>query len=266
MTGRIHRVAERGFGSVAEVYERTQPGYPREVVGLLADEFGLDESKTVVDLGAGTGKFTRELTATGARVIAVEPVAEMRAQLTAAVPAAEAVAGTAEAIPLPEASADLVTAATSFHWFHPDRALPEIHRVLRPDGGLAVLWNTRDDSRRWVADVQRVIEVADRTHLSAEDVAEAERLRGQRWRAAFAETDLFTRLEEHEVRHEHEATVDDHVARFLSISFVAALPDEHRARVLADIERILRTDPETRGRERFGLPYITEVYVGRRRP
>ena len=86
------------------------------------------------------------------------------------------------------------------------------------------------------------------------------------WRAAFAATGLFTPPEEHEFRHEHEATVEDHVARFLSVSFVAALPDVERERVLADIERILRTDPETRGRDRFGLPYITEVYLSRRRP
>ena len=262
---RVHSVAERGFGAVADVYERVRPGYPPEVVRLLADESGLDASKTVVDLGAGTGKFTRELVTTGARVIAVEPVAEMRAQLEAAVPGAQALAGTAEEIPLADASADVVTAATAFHWFRLDRALPEIHRVLRPGGALAIVWNTRDESRRWVADVRRVLEAAVQTHLPPADVAEAVRLM-EDWRAAFAATGLFTPPEEHEFRHEHEATVEDHVARFLSVSFVAALPDVERERVLADIERILRTDPETRGHDRFGLPYITEVYLSRRRP
>ena len=262
----MHYVAERGFGSVADVYERARPGYPPEVARLLAERFALDPSKVVVDLGAGTGKFTREVITTGASVIAVEPVAEMRAQLQAAVPDARALAGTAEQIPLPDASADLVTAATAFHWFHLERALPEIHRVLRQGGGLAIVWNTRDESRRWVADVRRLLEAAVERHLSGAELAEADRLVSGDWRAALAATGLFTPPEEHEFRHEHEATVEEHVARFLSVSFVAVLPDEPRERLLADIERMLRSHPETRGRDRFALPYITEVYLSRRRP
>jgi len=94
----------------------------------------------VVDLAAGTGKLTRPLLATGAEVVAVEPVAEMRAVLPAG---ARAVDGTAEEMPLNTGSVDAVAVAQAFHWFDGDAALAEIHRVLRPDCSLALVWNRR---------------------------------------------------------------------------------------------------------------------------
>ena len=98
----------------------------------------------MLDLAAGTGKLTRQLVPLGARVVAVEPIDAMRAELERAVPGVEALAGTAEAIPLAEQSVDAVTCAQAFHWFRPDQAVREIRRVLRPGGGLALLWNGRD--------------------------------------------------------------------------------------------------------------------------
>ena len=96
----------------------------------LAERLRLGPGRTVVDLAAGTGKLTRELVRTGAEVIAVEPLAEMRAELP---PEATALEGTAEAIPLGDGSADAVTVAQAFHWFDAEPALAEIHRVLRPE-------------------------------------------------------------------------------------------------------------------------------------
>ena len=122
------------FADVAGAYERARPGYPEEAVRWLAGPQPLD----VVDLGAGTGKLTRALIALGHRVVAVEPLDEMRAELEVALPGARALAGSAEAIPLPDASKDVVTSAQAFHWFDHDAALPEIARVLRP-GGVAIV-------------------------------------------------------------------------------------------------------------------------------
>jgi len=96
---------------------------------------------TVLDLGAGTGKLTRVLADRYARVIALEPLAELRAILEERVPQADPLAGLAEAIPLPDASVDAVFAGQAFHWFANDVALAEIARVLRPGGVLARLWN-----------------------------------------------------------------------------------------------------------------------------
>jgi len=96
---------------------------------------------TVLDLGAGTGKLTRVLADRYARVIALEPLAELRAILEERVPQADPLAGLAEAIPLPDASVDAVFAGQAFHWFANEVALAEIARVLRPGGVLARLWN-----------------------------------------------------------------------------------------------------------------------------
>ncbi|HEX5028163.1 MAG TPA: class I SAM-dependent methyltransferase, partial [Gaiellaceae bacterium] len=126
------------FAEVAQAYERGRPSYPDDAVRWLVGERACD----VVDLGAGTGKLTRILVAHGHRVVAVEPLDAMRSELEAAVPGAHALAGSAEAIPLEDASADVVTSAQAFHWFDHDAALPEIARVLRPDGRIALVWNS----------------------------------------------------------------------------------------------------------------------------
>src|SRR3954471_9902173 len=136
----MHPVAAAGFASAADVYERARPSYPVEAVEWMARRTGLGPGSTVVDVGAGTGQLTRPLPATGARVVAIEPVAEMRAKLDGF----ESHDGTAEELPLADASADVITVAQAFHWFDHARALPELHRVLRPGGHLALFWNSRD--------------------------------------------------------------------------------------------------------------------------
>ena len=142
----VNRDERRGratsFGGVADAYERARPEYPADAVRWLAGDTPAD----VVDLGAGTGKLTRGLVALGHRVIAVEPLPEMLEQLRAAVPGATTVSGSAEAIPLPDASADVVVCAQAFHWFDHLTALPEIARVLRPQGRIALVWNMRQEN------------------------------------------------------------------------------------------------------------------------
>jgi ubiquinone/menaquinone biosynthesis C-methylase UbiE len=132
----IHPTAATGFAAAAAEYERGRPGYPPAALRALELAPGL----TVLDLAAGTGKLTRALAESGATVIAVEPVAEMRAALPSSV---RAVDGTAERIPLEDGAVELVTVAQAFHWFDGAAALAEIHRVLRPGGRLALIWNRR---------------------------------------------------------------------------------------------------------------------------
>jgi len=141
------------FADVARAYERGRPGYPEQAVRWLVG----DEARDVVDVGAGTGKLTRSLVALGHRVVAVEPLDEMRRELVAALPGVRALAGSAEAIPVPDASADVVTSAQAFHWFDHERAVPEIARVLRADGRVALVWNSRDDRDPWMARVSAII-------------------------------------------------------------------------------------------------------------
>ncbi len=124
------------FGRFADSYARTRPDYSNVAVDRVISALRLDRASQIVDLGAGTGKLTDALTQRFAHVVAVEPDPEMRALLGAG-----ALAGTAECIPLPDASMDAIFVGDAFHWFDAPRALREIARVLRPVGGLALLWN-----------------------------------------------------------------------------------------------------------------------------
>jgi SAM-dependent methyltransferase len=205
----------------------------------------------VLDLAAGTGKFTRQLVPLGAELIAVEPVARMRRKLAEVLPGVTALAGTAEEVPLDDRSVDAVFCAQAFHWFDADRALEEIHRVLRPRGGLALIWNVRDEAVEWE---RRLSELFKRYE------ANAPRKRWGRWRPAFERTTLFTPLEERLFSHRQEGDVDTMLARVASISFVSVLPDEERHEFLAEVRKLV---------EPLGSPlvmhYKTEVYWCRRR-
>lgn len=135
----------RSFETVAADYERHRPEYPEEALRWAAERLGLESGTRVLDLGAGTGKLTRGLVAVGFEVAAVEPGGPMLAELRKAVPEAEGLDGSAESIPLPDASVAAVFAGQAYHWFDRDRALPELHRVIRTGGGLALLWNWWDE-------------------------------------------------------------------------------------------------------------------------
>jgi len=135
----------RSFETAANAYERHRPEYPAEAIAWAAAQLGLAPGSRVVDVGAGTGKLTRGLVAAGFGVVAVEPGGAMLDALRVAVPEAEAHEAPAEAIPLDAGSVDAVFAAQAFHWFDRERALAEFHRILRPEGGLCLVWNWWDE-------------------------------------------------------------------------------------------------------------------------
>lgn len=147
---RVERSAT--FGLAAEVYERTRPSYPDRATRFL----GGDAPARLLDLGAGTGKLTRALAAAGHDVTAADPSVPMLHQLTAASDVA-CVAARAEHLPFPAGSFDVVVVAQAFHWFDPAAALPEIARVLRDGGSLALVWNLRDESIPWARRLTEVI-------------------------------------------------------------------------------------------------------------
>jgi SAM-dependent methyltransferase len=241
----------RAFELVADVYERARPEYPPEAVAWIADRLELRAGRTVLDLGAGTGKLTRALVATGAHVIAVEPGEAMLAELVRVVPEAEAVQGAAENIPLPDASVDAVTVGQAFHWFRHDEALPELHRVLRPQSGISLVWNSRDQEaplQRDVTDLIAPFFPSDR----------AGRAGGGSWAQPLAESDLFEALEEWRIPFVQTLDADTFVGRILSISFVAASPLEERSRLERRLREIVAANGGT-----VDFPYVTAVYVSR---
>jgi len=239
--------ATRGFAA-ADVYERGRPDYPQAAVDRLVAELDLRAGRTVVDLAAGTGKLTRLLVPSGARVLAVEPLPEMRAELERRAPAATVLAGRAEQIPVEDGAADAVTVASAFHWFDLDAALVEIRRVLAPGGGLALLWNARDER----TDLQRALsDLIDPYRGGAPG-------RSQRdWLAVLAGSGAFARTRRLLYPHEQVVDEDGLVARVLSISFVGALPPGERAEVEEQVRALARDSPRP-----IRLPYMTELYLG----
>jgi SAM-dependent methyltransferase len=226
----IHRAAAVGFARSAEAYERGRPGYPDAAVDrLVAALPGSD----VVDLAAGTGKLTRALVARGLDVAAVEPVAEMRAAIAAP---ARVLDGTAEAIPLPAGSADGVTVAQAFHWFDGPRALAEIHRVLRPGGVLALLWNRR----RMQDAIHERLQALLAPHRGSTPAH-----RDERWRATLAGSSLFGPLREEVFANEQVLDAGGLADRIGSISFVASLGDDERAALLDEVRALAADGPVT---------------------
>jgi MOSC domain-containing protein YiiM/SAM-dependent methyltransferase len=247
----IHEQAAKGFAAGVDAYERGRPEHSRESVELLARKLGIGPGSRVVDLGAGTGKLARQLVGMSADVVAVEPVAEMRAKLQEALAGAQTLEGTAEDLPLENHSVDAVMVAQAFHWFDGVRALSEIRRVLRAGGGLGLLWQARDASVPWVARLNEIIDAADDGHP---------RFRTGAWRAAFELTALFEPLREATLHSVQRATPAEIVDRVASISYVAVMTEEQREPVLADVRRLLATDPATAGREWIDLPHVVHVY------
>jgi SAM-dependent methyltransferase len=249
----VSDVASSGFGSGADDYERGRPGYPADAVDWLAGRLGIGPGRRVLDLAAGTGKLTRMLADTGAEVVAVEPVAEMRAKLADTAPGVEAKEGAAESIPLPDASVDAVTVAQAFHWFDPPDALAEIARVLRPGGGLGIIFNERDARVPWVAELSRLIRWDEREQWRVPYTVEVD------WAERIDALDTpFAPLERHDSTFRQEMDPDTLVARVLSTSYLATLPDQEKADLAGHVRALVVPLGE-----RFELPYVTVAYATR---
>ena len=251
MTAGVHRAAATGFADGADIYASSRPAYPGEALDWLRDRMGIGAASRVVEVGAGTGLFTRLILETGARVLAVDPVAEMLAHLAATVPGVATAIATAETLPVAAESVDAVICATAFHWFATSPVLAEFHRVLRPGGTLGLIWNVRDTEVPWV---RRLSEITDRYQ------DDAPRQKSQAWRDVFPAPG-FSPLHETAMRYDHAGTAEEVIiGRTLSTSFIAALPDDRRATLVDEIRAMIAATPELTGKHKVHFPYVTRAY------
>jgi len=237
-----HRFAQgRSFGVAADVYERSRPPYPADAVAWLLP----DHADHVLDLGAGTGKLTRQLVDGRRRVVAVEPLEQMRETGRAAVPGVEFREGTAEQIPLDDASVDVVLVAQAWHWVDPQRALPEVARVLAPGGRLGLLWNDRDERVDWVRELGQIM------HEGASVIRDGDR---PTIGAPFGPMQTFT------VEWVHRIDPQTLLDMVTSRSYFITAPDERKATTLEAVQDLLETHPALRGRSEIDLPYTTRCF------
>jgi SAM-dependent methyltransferase len=247
----LHIAASKGFAMAADAYVRGRPDFPATALAWLLDDLALKPGTTTVEVGAGTGKFTRLILETGTHVIAVEPVAAMRSRLLCDLPAVSTVAGRAQQIPLRSSRADAVICAQSFHWFASAESLGEIHRVLKPGGMLGLIWNVRDDSVPWLAGLTRIM---------APHEGDAPRYYRDEWRRVFP-AQGFGELRERTFSHAHvgppERVIVDRVA---SVSFIASLDEAARRDVLDEVRALIAATPELAGQAEVSVPYQTCAY------
>jgi SAM-dependent methyltransferase len=246
----IHPSAAFGFTASAAQYERGRPEYPLAAFEFLEDAFSLGPASTVVDLAAGTGKLTRGLAGKDSFVVALEPLATMRAEFTRALPSLPLVGAVAERVPLAKRSVDAIVVANAWHWFNSDAAAAEASRVLRRGGGLALIYNRRDESIDWVARLSEIIDA----HRG-----DTPQYRSGRWREDFDANPWFAPLLRREFKYEHQLSptlLRDLVA---SVSFIAQLDATRRQGVMASVDELVAQ--EFGGRNEFTMPHKTEVYT-----
>jgi SAM-dependent methyltransferase len=251
----VHPTAAAGYAAAAEMYDRGRPEYPAPAVRCLVSALEIGNGGTVVEVGAGTGKFTRHLASLPGTVVAVEPVDAMRSVLRTLIPGVDLRAGTAESLPVTTQTADAVVCAQSFHWFRVPEALSEFHRVLRPRGRLGLIWNVRDDRSALSRAISFVLE----PHRGS-----TPRYKSGEWMDAFARFPGFGPLEHKRFEWVARLTESALFDRVMSVSCIAILPTAQRNEVTAELTRAIRQTGELAG-DRLMLPHVTDVYWSTRR-
>ena len=243
------------FGSVAEDYEATRPGWPREPFEEVLARFGVRDHPDIADIAAGTGKLTRTLAQLAGTLVAVEPDASLREVFQRVLPEVAVFAGTAEELPLASESADVVTAGQAFHWFDVERGLTEIARVLRPGGVVIAAWNSPPEEGTWYDAVIDFLHVANPDHLPA---------RTRDWAVDFAHP-AYGELFETTARHE-QASDHERFARLLGThSIINLLPPERRAALIEEAVAVAVEQGAFAHDGTCAIPWRCELYALRRR-
>ncbi|KAI9267868.1 S-adenosyl-L-methionine-dependent methyltransferase [Sporodiniella umbellata] len=252
-----HPVALSGFQNQTFAYAKARPSYPKKSLERIANLLSAKEPKKILDLGAGTGIMTELLVKEGFDVTAVEPVQGMRDRLCELLPQIQVIEGNSWSIPIESESQDAVVLAQCFHWFSDEKSLEEIHRILKPNGYMFLIWNMESKERaKWVADLRNEYEQYD---LSVPQY------RHGKWKNAF-ETEKVRSL--YGLPLQYERFENDSPAirsniwkRILSKSYIAVLSQEEQKKVQQNVNRILNEhsfpadDSET-----FVYPHDTDLF------
>lgn len=240
--------AERAtsFGAVAAAYDAGRPTFPADALAWILGPVPVEIGRLqILDLGAGTGKLAAVAAGLGHDVVAVDPSEEMLAVCRRR-SGIDTMAGAAESIPLAHASVDAVIVGQAFHWFDHARALPEIARVLRPNGVLGLLWNTYDTVVPWVRRLHHAIMGDDAGGDRFDPVP------------VLLQSDLFAAVETARFRHWHDLDRTGLRQLAQSHSRIAVLKESRREAVLERIDTIY--DTTARPPEPLRMPYFTDCY------
>lgn len=224
-------------------YHKVRPGYPADSLQWLVQN-SARQVHHALDVGAGTGKYTQLLADQGWQLTAVDPSADMLAQLTAELPHVTTHVGMAEHLPLPDGSVDLAVVAQAWHWCDPLAASTEVARALRPGGTLGLIWNQLDVERPWVHRLARIMHAGD-VH-----------------RADFRPTlgPEFTPAEVHHTRWAQALTPEGIMELAKSRSYYLQAKQAVRAKVMANLQWYLY---EHLGHQAGGVlevPYVTQTW------
>ncbi|MEV6513753.1 class I SAM-dependent methyltransferase [Streptomyces sp. NPDC051642] len=235
------------FNAAADQYAASRPSYPPALFDRI-EQFTSRPlaGARVADVGAGTGIATALLRERGADVIAVEPGDAMAAKFHTTLPDVPIIRGDGNALPLADASHDLLTYAQSWQWTDTTRSVPEALRVLRPDGALAIWWNTTAFDVPWIREQhQRIAHhcgVKPTSRVRPED-SDAIRLAGLSG----------LRVARRQIRWSRLVSLDTHLANISSRSAFLVLGEAHK--------RAFRTEEHRRLNKLFPDEAVEEIYV-----
>ena len=292
----MHRAATAGYDgeavdggkSKAKFYDQRRPGYDAAVIEELVQQLYLARARVaasspaaVIELGAGTGKFSQPLAHrilqedTGLSLVASEPVAGMREVLKGKLPASPRVivspgsatdlheaqeAAGAEAAPSAPVPVCGVVAAQAFHWFANDATLRELSRVVSPGGILAFVWNNRDTRLKWVRDFEEIVKPLYPPEVPRQQYGEfMQPLIGEAPGAKdFAPMGVFCSSTE------QRGDIEMVVGRVLSLSVVANRPVAEQDAIAERCRAVVRANlPDV---DNITLPYLTHAFFFVKRP
>ncbi|HEY9728680.1 MAG TPA: methyltransferase domain-containing protein [Chroococcales cyanobacterium] len=204
------------FSDRAEDYAKYRPSYPEAAIALILEGLGHPSQLIAADIGAGTGISSRLLAQRGVHVIAIEPNAAMR-ESSEPHPLVEFRDGSAEATNLCDRSVDVVTCFQAFHWFDPEPTLSEFHRILKPSGRLALVWNDRDTEDEFTQGYTQLVKIASNNHPAESRLVSVEPL---------LSSPLFPNVRRYTFTYQQKLDLEGLIGRVRSVSYI---PQEGQA-------------------------------------